>query len=78
MCNCIEETTKMVREFYDGKFKKPIKDIQLQTCLNFSKGRAETYTEVKIGLVGQKTEETVTLVHTYCPFCGVRKHEKEA
>lgn len=78
MCNCIDEMTKRLREHYDGKFKKPVESIQLQTCLNFSRGGEDTYTEVKIALVGQKKEETAILAHTYCPFCGEKLREKGA
>ncbi len=70
MCNCIAEVTKKLREHYDGKFKKPIESLQLQTYINFDRGCLETYSEVKIGLVGRKKEETAVLAHTYCPFCG--------
>lgn len=78
MCDCIDETTKSLREYYDGKFKKPVESVKLQTLLNLTRGREDTYTEVKIALVGQKKEETASLVHTYCPFCGVLLREKEA
>ncbi len=78
MCNCIDEMTKKLREHYDGKFKKPIKTITLQTCLNFKSGGVDTYSEVKIALVGQKKEETAILAHTFCPFCGVKLREEEA
>ncbi|SNR99668.1 hypothetical protein SAMN04488503_2251 [Humidesulfovibrio mexicanus] len=78
MCNCIAEVTKKLREHYDGKFKKPIESLQLQTYIDFNSGRLGTYTEVKIALVDQKKVETASLVHTFCPFCGVRLREKEA
>lgn len=73
MCNCIDEMTKKLRDHCDGKFKKPIESVILQTCINFERGCLDTYTEVKIALVGQKKEETTILAHTYCPFCGEQK-----
>lgn len=78
MCTCIEDLTKRLREHYDGKFKNPIESIQLQTCLYFNSGRVATYSEVKIALVGQKKAETATMVHSYCPFCGLPLRDKEA
>jgi hypothetical protein len=65
--------TKKLREHYDGKFKKPIESLQLQTYINFDRGCLDTYTEVKIVLVGRKKEETAVVAHTYCPFCGEQK-----
>jgi len=78
MCNCIEELTKKLREHYDGKFKKPIASLMLQTCISFDRGCLATYSEVKIALVGQQKEETAILAHAFCPFCGVKLREKEA
>lgn len=78
MCNCIDEITKKLREHYDGKFKKPIESLMLQTAISFDRGCLTTYSEIKIALVGQKKEETEILAHTYCPFCGVKLREKEA
>lgn len=74
-CNCINELTTKLRDHYDGKFKKPIESVRLQTMLNFTRGSVDTCTEVTIALVGQKKEETVTLAHTYCPFCGTKMME---
>lgn len=78
MCKCIDEISEKLREHYDGKFKKPIESVKLQTLLNFTRGSVDTYTEVKIALSGQKKEETLSLAHTYCPFCGERKRKEAA
>ena len=79
MCNCISELTKKLRGHYDGKFKKPIDQLTIQSCINFESGSLDTYSEVKISLAGQKKREDVMLVHSYCPFCGVKiRGDKEA
>lgn len=74
-CTCIEDMTKKLHERYDGKTKKPIESVTIQTCINFTSGALDTYSDAKIALVGQKKEISVILAHTFCPFCGEQKRK---
>jgi hypothetical protein len=77
MCNCIETMTTKLYTHYDGKFKKPVVHIELQTGVDFKAGCLVTYSDVDIRLKDQKKTVKSTVLHTYCPFCGVLLRDKE-
>ena len=73
-CTCVEDlTTKLTDHYKNSKsFKSPVESVTIPQALTFSGNcQAKTFTEVHVVLTGQKKAETVTLVHSFCPFCGV-------
>ncbi|MCP5063603.1 MAG: hypothetical protein GY936_14245 [Ignavibacteriae bacterium] len=74
-CDCLERIKeKMLKTFEkDGKYKKPIKSIDIEKALIFGEElEIRTYCNVKVELEGQKKKIKESLMHAYCPFCGVK------
>lgn len=69
-CDCLPKVADKVAEF---KRKQGVKvsraTIKEQTWL-FTSGHSRTMSTVEVTRDDRKRPEPVTLVHSYCPFCG--------
>lgn len=88
MCNCIKEFTEQASKSIKTKHEGTaiIDDVKiLQQSLMFNKGMSKTlgwqtftdigyhYTPIKKDKTpGKKINKSISLYHTYCPFCGVQ------
>lgn len=76
MCNCINDTAKLIEEKNPKHFKKPISFV---TINSFSLS-GDYFVDYRVYLEGQKKTESVSIKMNYCPFCGEKltsevKHE---
>ena len=79
-CNCLTQIEeKMLNKFYeDNRYKKPVLKVEIEKGLIFGKElTTRTYCSVEIELEGQKKKVKQNLMHTYCPFCGVKVEKEE-
>ena len=80
-CTCISRIEKKITAHLleNGKFKKPVKSVRMDgTVMTFEKNAVtRTANFINIELEGQKKLERMSMIHTFCPFCGV-KQEPEA
>lgn len=44
----------------------------LTTAIFMVSGQTRTISEVELTFVGQKKKKIINMIHTYCPFCGVK------
>lgn len=77
-CECIEQMKSSLTEFYKSK-GVDVTGIKIPTLIQIPKGNGQkmdlvTYTEATITTT--KRNQTCTLNHSFCPFCGT-KIEKE-
>lgn len=77
-CGCIARIEKDVttRLGEQGRFKKPIKKVEMQgVVIRVTKDlglQSATANTLQIELEGQKKKETMQMMHSYCPFCGTK------
>lgn len=76
-CDCISEIEERLKSHLieNAQFKKPVVDVKLsEVAMLFGAGSlsSNTYTTLLIRLEGQKKKNTMNIVHTFCPFCGVK------
>lgn len=80
-CNCISDIERRVKEHVikNGKMKKPVNDVRMQGVVIGVTDGNDMYTRtantMEITLEGQKKKETMSMFHSYCPFCGVKYEE---
>lgn len=77
-CNCLTEVKDKVTEKIKepGCFKKPVLYTELTGIALAISGNTmitRTCSVMEITLEGQKKKERMNIVHTYCPFCGVKQ-----
>lgn len=80
-CTCITDLENKVTAMLieQGRFKKPIKRVEMQgVTLKLLEGSAvsATVNVIEIELEGQKKLEKINMFHSYCPFCGVSQAVK--
>lgn len=82
-CNCINEVTKKLEDDFKNRprYKKPVKALEivdvtftLDKNMKFSQ---RTYSRIEIELEGQKKKTTMSLFHSFCPFCGEKATKDE-
>lgn len=76
-CNCISEIEEKVQANITerGLYKKPVRRVTLQGVtfvVNGNRMETKTYNTMDIELDGQKKHETLSMVHSFCPFCGTK------
>ncbi|NOR69999.1 MAG: hypothetical protein GQ532_09965 [Methylomarinum sp.] len=81
-CNCISEVTARLKSHLveNPQFKKPVVDVQLsEVAMLFGKGdlKSCTYTTLLITLEGQKKKNKTDILHSFCPFCGVKIEDNQ-
>jgi len=75
MCECITKAEEKADEMIRGgnQFKKPVKKVRVTgiawPIIN-NEMTLRTCSKLEIELEGQKKKPEMTLIHTYCPFCG--------
>ena len=74
MCNCVKEIEEKTFEKYQKKnpFRRPVKRVELKgVAFLFGENvKMKTVNELEIELEGQKRTKSVSVVHSFCPFCG--------
>ena len=78
MCECVKELEKKTLDYLRGEgrsFKKPVvktrlKDVSFPVIKNTLVMR--TSSDLEIELEGQKKKPTKAIIHSFCPFCGVK------
>lgn len=80
-CTCIEDIEKKAldRLIEKSKFNKPVKAVKMQgVVIQFGGNQAvaRTSNTLEIELEGQKKKSTMSMLHSYCPFCGVKQEPK--
>lgn len=84
-CTCItEQENRVLGGFKEGKLHAPngkkVKNVSLQgVCLNFTEGCTVFTVTFNADLEGQKKPYAVSMIASYCPFCGksTNKQSKE-
>lgn len=88
MCDCIKtletKTLEMVKEQKDGEFTKgkitpscyPVIDNQFKDRITHSEYEFMFAPKKKDSTIGMPKKQTVSIMHSYCPFCG-EKHSKD-
>jgi hypothetical protein len=77
MCDCVKRIEEKTKESFteSKRFKKPVVRVQLDGVA-FPRGTGalgmRTYNDLLVYLEGQKKKERVAMLHTFCPFCGVK------
>ena len=76
-CNCTTELEAKVVVEHQHKGKAILKaeipkGFIIKKTENGQKMTTSTYTEVEVQVEGMKRAQVVQLLHTYCPFCGVK------
>lgn len=79
-CTCISDLEKKaLNELVEmGKFNKPVKAVRMTgVVIQFGnpKAVARTSNVLEIELEGQKKMQTMNLLHSYCPFCGIKQEQ---
>lgn len=77
-CTCIEDIEKKALDklIEKGKFNKPVKAVKMQgVVIQFGGNQAVACTSnaLEIELEGQKKKQTMSMLHSFCPFCGVKR-----
>ena len=80
-CNCLTTIKNELLEAIQSEstYKKTVINASLKEVdmvKTGSKMFSRTYTSIEIELDGQKKLEKSNLVHTYCPFCGVKQKDE--
>ena len=75
MCNCINDIESKALESLKegGKFKKPVKKVRIKEVIFPFTGDGlsiKTSNTLEIELDGQKKLKTMSMSHTYCPWCA--------
>ena len=88
MCNCITEIEKktflLVQEQKEGEYEKghltpagfQIKKNSISARTTTSEYEFTFAPKKKDGTIGKPKKQTVTIVHSFCPFCG-EKHNND-
>lgn len=71
MCDCIREFEKTFTSTLIDK--RVVEKAEVVTVgIMFSTGKTQTISEMEVVLAGRKSKVKKNLLHTYCPFCGVK------
>jgi len=81
-CTCVSDIEKrlLAHCIEKGKYKKPVKGVRmLGTAITIGGNEAKirTCNSIEIELEGQKKKETISMFHTFCPFCGIKQDDKK-
>lgn len=71
MCNCITEIQAKL-ETREIKGKKVSAAKIMTAAIMFDSMELRTISEAELTLEGQKKKTLQNIVHSYCPFCGVK------
>jgi len=74
-CDCIEKMENAAKEHVikNKTFKKTVISARMKgMAMMFNPPLYRSYSEVEFELEGQKKKPTLSMVHTYCPFCGIK------
>lgn len=76
-CNCIEDLTARIKDRAVEKehFKKPVISARMKGVAWMFDGSSQLTCKVEFELEGQKKKPTLSIVHSYCPFCGIKLGE---
>ncbi len=73
MCNCIKEAEeKLTENCKKETYRKPFENVRLQKHSVIATGtfKTATYSTALIKLTGQKKLVEMSVMHSFCPFCG--------
>lgn len=81
-CTCIEDIEKKALAclIENGKLKKPVLRVSMRGVVFGVTEKTvvtRTVNVLEIELEGQKKLETMSMFHSFCPFCGINQ-EPEA
>ncbi len=71
MCDCIQQ-------FEEGILSQPIKGKKVlkaeivTAAIMFRSGTIQTISQAEVSLEGQKKKVIRSLIHNFCPFCGIK------
>jgi len=77
-CKCIEEIEARVVKEFKFKGKHPITKCDIESAIIFGDTGLYSITcsEMELTVEGMKRNQTQKLMHSYCPFCGVKIEKK--
>ena len=74
MCVCVRDIENKAKEtFSDGRFKRAVLSVRMDGVvfpIHHNDVGMKTSNQLEVTLSGQKKRPTVTMMHSYCPFCG--------
>lgn len=88
MCDCLKnieaKTMEVVKEQKDGEFSDgrmlnthfPIVNNAFKDRITYNEFQFQFAPRKKDGTIGVPKKQTVSISHSYCPFCG-EKHSKD-
>jgi len=81
-CTCVSDLEKKLLAHFSeqGKYKKPVKGVRiLGIAITFGRNETKirTCSSIEVELEGQKKKETISMFHTFCPFCGIKQDDKQ-
>ena len=77
-CTCISdmENKALAQLKESDQFNKPVKAVRIKgVVIQFggTKAVVRTINVLEIELEGQKKKQTMSMVHSFCPFCGIKQ-----
>lgn len=79
MCDCLYEIPKKIHDKFPTYNNKNVEEVEVHHVWLFSDSgmRKGTATDFELSLEGQKKKHSITVNHTFCPFCGKKYEEPE-
>lgn len=76
MCDCVVRIEEGIKANNQSDYKKQIQQVRCSgRFISMTDGRVRMSSTFIVQLEGQKKEERIEVVQSYCPFCGEKQYE---
>lgn len=79
-CQCLTEIpAKMMKKFNEEKrYKSDVVEVEIEKAYTVGKQlTVTTYSTAHIELKGQNRKIQEKIIHSFCPFCGVKNNDEK-